>query len=211
MLKRGILGLIVVVVAVLACSMAVTMAQKSATVHSVTISPESNGWKGRAEAKSQPGNEMLPPAVEKTADRKGDPAEAIAGDDPMAAVDSFLSRNRKEADDSIQALTREAEALRTRLQKIEAALARWQAVSGALNQGANPSAPPTVGPEPTPAPAPPPELPPSTPPLAGGNPSPAPIVPPSAPTVDGPAPPPNESTTPPPITPPDAPPLPLPR
>ena len=60
--------------------------------------------------------------------------------DPMKAVESFLTRNRKEADDSIKALTSEAEVLRGRLQKVEAALARWEAVAGSLNQVSGESA-----------------------------------------------------------------------
>jgi hypothetical protein len=66
-------------------------------------------------------------------------SNTVQGDgDPMMAVDAFLTRNRKEADDSIQALTKEAEALRARLQKVEAALARWHHVSEALEQKAEP-------------------------------------------------------------------------
>jgi hypothetical protein len=130
MLKRGIIGLIAVVVAILAGSMAVTMAQKTAPGH---------------RAPRQPVDEPLPLPGE----RRVDAAEAVAGDDPMAAVDSFLDRNRKEADDSIKALSREAEALRARLQKVEAALARWQTVSAALSQGLAPTA---NGPASTPGP-----------------------------------------------------------
>lgn len=50
----------------------------------------------------------------------------------MKVVESFVERNRKEAEDSIKALSKEAEELRARLKKVEAALERWQAVSRAL-------------------------------------------------------------------------------
>jgi hypothetical protein len=67
------------------------------------------------------------------------------GDDPMGAVETFLDRNRKEAENSIQTLNQEAEALRTRLQKVEAALARWQDVSKALKaEGTTPQSQPTA-------------------------------------------------------------------
>jgi hypothetical protein len=85
-----------------------------------------------------------------------DPAPTEPGqdaEDPMVAVETFLRRNRKEAEDSIQALSREAEALRARLSKVEAALARWQSVAGALNPGqkwGQPDRPPEQGPEPPP-------------------------------------------------------------
>jgi hypothetical protein len=94
----------------------------------------------------------------------GDGPTRAIGDDPMAAVDAFLDRNRKEADDSIRALTKEAEALRARLEKVEAALARWQSVSEALNRGTDRSPrPPGTNPssrirwnKPEPGPTPPP-------------------------------------------------------
>jgi hypothetical protein len=76
-----------------------------------------------------------------------------AAEDPMVAVETFLRRNRKEAEDSIQALNREAEALRGRLAKVEAALARWQSVAGALKPGqkwGQPDLPPEQGPDLTP-------------------------------------------------------------
>jgi hypothetical protein len=76
------------------------------------------------------------------------PSSSIApspGDDPMGAVETFLDRNRKEAENSIQTLNQEAEALRTRLQKVEAALARWQDVSKALKaEGTTPQSQPTT-------------------------------------------------------------------
>lgn len=53
--------------------------------------------------------------------------------DPMEAVETFLERNRKEANDAIRDLTQEANDLRKRLERVEAALARWKVVSDALN------------------------------------------------------------------------------
>ncbi len=72
-----------------------------------------------------------------------------AEDDPVEAVEAFVRRNAKEADESIKALTQEAEALRGRLSKVEAALAKWQAVSRALQPTppAAASEPPTAAPE----------------------------------------------------------------
>jgi hypothetical protein len=90
-------------------------------------------------SKADPQVASTPPPTIESIPSNPDPSVAIepghASDDPMTAVDSFLRRNRKEADDSIQALTREAEALRARLAKVEAALARWQSVAGSLNPG----------------------------------------------------------------------------
>jgi hypothetical protein len=60
--------------------------------------------------------------------------QAGPADDPMQAVEAFVERSRKEADDSIKALTREAETLRARLQKVEAALERWKGVAEGLKQ-----------------------------------------------------------------------------
>jgi hypothetical protein len=61
-------------------------------------------------------------------------AQSPAEIDPMQTVESFVARSRKEADDAIKNLTTEAEALRTRLKKVEAALERWQGVSRALGE-----------------------------------------------------------------------------
>jgi hypothetical protein len=78
--------------------------------------------------------------------------------DPMIDIETFLDRNRKEADAAILALSEESEALRNRLQKVEAALDRWQSVANALNQetgtathqqpGVILSTPPAVSPNP---------------------------------------------------------------
>ena len=65
----------------------------------------------------------------------GDNLPQAAEADPILAVETFVLRNRKEADDSIKSLTLEAEALRARLAKVEAALARWQGLSTALDPG----------------------------------------------------------------------------
>ena len=134
MVKRGMVGLIAGVVIFLAVSRAISLAQ----------------WPG------QPLERLVKSSVTttvKTPDRLKPPPgpwnarrNPIA-EDPMAEVDSFLDRNRKEADEAIKSLSAEAETLKARLQKVEAALARWQAVAGALNEG-NPSLV-----EPTPGPA----------------------------------------------------------
>jgi hypothetical protein len=56
----------------------------------------------------------------------------------MQAVEAFVERTRKEADDSIKALTREADTLRGRLLKVEAALERWKAVAQSLKREPGP-------------------------------------------------------------------------
>ena len=63
-----------------------------------------------------------------------DQVAVSATDDPMQVVDAFVQKNRKEAEDSIGKLTKEAETLRARLQKVEAALERWKAVEHALKR-----------------------------------------------------------------------------
>jgi hypothetical protein len=176
MLRRGIIGLFAVVVAILAGSVAVTMAQKSAPGYR-TLVPLQERAKRAPDPAARTDDEDLPAPGEKVGrPHRVAPNDtgAGAGDDPMAAVDSFLSRNRKEADDSIKNLTKEAEVLRARLQKVEEALARWQAVSDALNQGAAPIA---NGPGPKPGPRiwrrqPAPEsvpVPPQSPPVRGSR------------------------------------------
>jgi hypothetical protein len=96
---------------------------------------------------SDPGPMALPPiatpqpvgAGELPAEPKRDtpapsPASAAhdALTDPEAAAKAFVERSQKEADGAIQALGKEAEALRARLQKVEAGLARWESVKEAL-------------------------------------------------------------------------------
>jgi hypothetical protein len=73
-----------------------------------------------------------------------DAIPATPSDDPMHVVEAFVVRNRKEAAESIETLTKEAELLRARLQKVEAALERWKAVENALRQDAAVPVPPPV-------------------------------------------------------------------
>ncbi len=56
--------------------------------------------------------------------------------DPEGAAKAFVERSQKEADEAITALGKEAETLRARLQKVEAGLARWQAVKESLGSSA---------------------------------------------------------------------------
>jgi hypothetical protein len=56
--------------------------------------------------------------------------------DPEGAAKSFVERSQKEADEAINALSKEAETLRARLAKVEAGLARWQAVKESLGSSA---------------------------------------------------------------------------
>jgi len=81
--------------------------------------------------------EVLPPPVPfAPADLSLPPPAAVVQppSDPKKAVEEFIARNRKEADDAIKALTREAETLRARLRDVEEALERWRAVADALNR-----------------------------------------------------------------------------
>src|SRR5690242_21585384 len=100
------------------------------------------GLVGGAATLAQDPGQPEPPAL------AGQPA---AEADPMQAVEAFIERGRQEADGAIQALTQERDALRDRLQKVEAALGRWQAVADALEKSQ--AAPAAVEPEPAEAPA----------------------------------------------------------
>ena len=57
---------------------------------------------------------------------------AMPTDDPVQAVEAFVAKNRKEAEEAIDRLTKEAEALCARLEQVEAALVRWTALDKAL-------------------------------------------------------------------------------
>jgi hypothetical protein len=102
------------------------------------------------------GTAELPPAVPAT-------------DDPMQAVEAFVQRNRKEADEAIKTLTQERDSLRARLQKVEAALGRWKAVAGALEQSQATAAQPAQAEAVEPAPEAGPSLN-DLPPAPGGTP-----------------------------------------
>ncbi|WP_020466734.1 hypothetical protein [Singulisphaera acidiphila] len=52
----------------------------------------------------------------------------------MDDLKAFHQQSRQKAEDHIKALTKEAETLRARLQKVEAALEGWKALSIALEQ-----------------------------------------------------------------------------
>jgi hypothetical protein len=110
-MPAGIIAALVVVAGV------VSMAQGPPELSPLPLPPSEEAK--AADAPSLPGTAELPPAV-------------VTTDDPMQAVEAFLQRNRKEADEAIKALTQERDSLRARLQKVEAALGRWKAVAGAL-------------------------------------------------------------------------------
>jgi hypothetical protein len=84
--------------------------------------------------------ELPPPPVEQGPLPAADPPrplprEAGVGrpqEDPMQTVEAFVLRGRKEAEGAIDTLAKEAETLRARLLKVEAALERWKMVEGAL-------------------------------------------------------------------------------
>ncbi|WP_422931122.1 hypothetical protein [Singulisphaera sp. PoT] len=73
-------------------------------------------------------NSQSPPAAEPVAPPKA------ASEDPLQAVDSFIERNRTEANTAIEKLSEEAKELKERLAKVESALARWKKISQALDQ-----------------------------------------------------------------------------
>jgi hypothetical protein len=56
------------------------------------------------------------------------------GDDPEKAAREFIEKNQKIAEAELNTLRKEADALRARLQKVESAIRRWDAVSQALKQ-----------------------------------------------------------------------------
>ena len=106
---------------------AATLAQRQSSPPTLEILPmeakraDSPSWRGKFTTEET-----------KVADRA--PADSIVD------VDAFLDRSRKETDDAVNALGREAEALRARLHKVESALTRWQAVSAALKHQNGPEA-----------------------------------------------------------------------
>jgi hypothetical protein len=57
-------------------------------------------------------------------------------DDPEKAAREFIEKNQKIAESELNALRKEADTLRARLQKVESAIRRWDAVSQALKQTA---------------------------------------------------------------------------
>lgn len=77
-----------------------------------------------------------PVASDPAVSRATDPS-AATGDgtkaDPVETVESFLERNRKEAEAAIHSLSTEAANLKSRLAKVETALIRWQSFAHALS------------------------------------------------------------------------------
>ena len=144
MRKRWVMGSLAVAVLGLAGMRAADLALRRAKAWGASLpmadepKAERVGWKSTVVSQPAYGESaLLPmtgPFVEGAPPTTGDRAAVPVPDDPMGAVDSFLRRSRQEADESIKALTQEAEALKSRLQKVEEALGRWQAVAGALNQ-----------------------------------------------------------------------------
>lgn len=136
MQKRWMMGTLAVLILTLMVARATTLAQKSeGSTPLAAVAPlqqhqevTPQRWRTAGEPPSkQAEDSSLPPLSPRRTD-------SSAGEDPIAKLDAFMDRNRKEADDSIKSLTREASDLRVRLQKIETALARWQNVSQSLNQ-----------------------------------------------------------------------------
>ena len=65
----------------------------------------------------------------------------IAETDPEKAAREFLERNQKVADAELAKLQREADNLKLRLQKVESAMRRWEALSSALKRSDGNAAP----------------------------------------------------------------------
>jgi hypothetical protein len=108
----------------------------------------------------------------------GDPAK---DSDPEQAANDFLANARREAEAAVKSLNEEAETLRDRLKKVEAAAKRWETLLAALDPNASP---PKIDPPP-PTIDPPPSVKPSSPkPVASssGVKHDAPVVPPPPPT-----------------------------
>jgi len=58
--------------------------------------------------------------------------------DPVENVEAFIHQNRQQAEATIKALNAEADQLKARLARVEAALARWHGVAAALKAGPRP-------------------------------------------------------------------------
>lgn len=66
-------------------------------------------------------------------------APVIASSDPDAQARSFVERNQREAEARLQALESEAEELRGRLTKIEAAIQQWRSLADAMRKAQEPA------------------------------------------------------------------------
>ena len=53
-------------------------------------------------------------------------------EDPELSAQTFVERNQKEAEERLKALTAEAEQLRTRLNKLESGIKKWENLVNAL-------------------------------------------------------------------------------
>ena len=93
---------------------------------------------------AEPAGAPLPPALPSETAPATPTMPPTAEADPIQAVETFVQRNRQQADESIKALNAEADRLRDRLAKVEAALARWQGVADALKAGPRPGLSPLV-------------------------------------------------------------------
>ena len=86
-------------------------------------------------------NAARPPALDTTSilgTRQTQPAPTskgvpgLLGDDPLAAAEKYLEKTSQEVAEAIEVLGKEADALRTRLEKVEAAHRRLNGVLGGL-------------------------------------------------------------------------------
>lgn len=88
--------------------------------------------------KAQPGNGPQPPRAGGVGVDVVD-APVIASSDPDAQARSFVERNQREAEARLQALESEAEELRGRLTKIEAAIQQWRSLADAMRKAQEPA------------------------------------------------------------------------
>ena len=77
----------------------------------------------------QPTNETVQPGSQKSSPTD---LQALLSDDAEQAAEEVVKRTSKDASDAVAALNKEAESLRARLQKVEAAIGRLDGVLQAL-------------------------------------------------------------------------------
>lgn len=82
--------------------------------------------------KAQPGDAPQPSRARDVV--AGDEPPAVASSDPDAQARSFVERNQREAEARLEALESEAEELRGRLAKIEAAIQQWRSLADAMRK-----------------------------------------------------------------------------
>ena len=105
----------------------------------VSVQPAVNPPDDPAPAPTPAADPQIAPANVPPEVRSAALEPAAAQVDPVEAVETFVERNRKEAEGAIHSLAEEAENLKNRLAKVESALGRWQSFARALNNDHPPS------------------------------------------------------------------------